>query len=62
FGTQERTIKVHRARVMRKMGARTLAELVHLASRVGIGEAPIPATELVSKAKAADRGASTASC
>jgi FixJ family two-component response regulator len=38
FGTQEPTIKVHRARVMRKMGARTLADLVHLAARVGIGE------------------------
>jgi FixJ family two-component response regulator len=38
LGTQERTIKVHRARVMRKMGARTLADLVHLASRVGLGE------------------------
>jgi FixJ family two-component response regulator len=38
FGTQERTIKVHRARVMRKMGARTLADLVHLAARVGIGD------------------------
>lgn len=42
FGTQEFTIKVHRARVMRKMGARTLADLVHLAARVGIGESAAP--------------------
>jgi FixJ family two-component response regulator len=40
LGTQERTIKVHRARVMRKMGVRTLADLVHLASRIGIGTTP----------------------
>jgi FixJ family two-component response regulator len=44
LGTQERTIKVHRARVMRKMGVRTLADLVHLASRIGIGTAR-PVTE-----------------
>jgi FixJ family two-component response regulator len=44
LGTQERTIKVHRARVMRKMGVRTLADLVHLASRIGIG-ASGPVTE-----------------
>ena len=36
LGTAEKTIKVHRARVMRKMGARSVAELVHFADRVGI--------------------------
>ena len=36
LGTVEKTIKVHRARVMRKMGARSLAELVQLASSVGL--------------------------
>ena len=36
LGTVEKTIKVHRARVMEKMGARTLAELLSLAERAGI--------------------------
>ena len=36
LGTVEKTIKVHRARVMRKMGARSLAELVQLATSVGL--------------------------
>ena len=40
LGTVEKTIKVHRARVMHKMGARSLAELVHLASSAGIGTQP----------------------
>lgn len=37
LGTALPTIKVHRARVMRKMGVRSLAELVQLAQRLGIG-------------------------
>jgi FixJ family two-component response regulator len=36
LGTVEKTIKVHRARVMRKMGARSLAELVQLANSAGL--------------------------
>jgi FixJ family two-component response regulator len=36
LGTVEKTIKVHRGRVMAKMHAHSLAELVHLAERVGI--------------------------
>ncbi|HEY7220248.1 MAG TPA: response regulator transcription factor [Candidatus Binatia bacterium] len=36
LGTVEKTVKVHRARVMEKMEARSLAELVHIAERVGI--------------------------
>ena len=36
LGTVEKTIKVHRARVMRKMGARSLAELVQLATSAGL--------------------------
>jgi FixJ family two-component response regulator len=37
LGTVEKTIKVHRARVMRKMGVVSLAQLVRLAQQVGIG-------------------------
>jgi FixJ family two-component response regulator len=36
LGTVEKTIKVHRARVMQKMGVDSLAELVRLADRAGI--------------------------
>lgn len=36
LGTVEKTIKVHRARAMEKMQARSLAELVRLAVQVGI--------------------------
>lgn len=36
LGTVEKTVKVHRARVMEKMEAESLAELVRLAARVGI--------------------------
>jgi len=39
FGTVEKTVKVHRARVMEKMEVKSLAELVRLAERVGFGEA-----------------------
>jgi FixJ family two-component response regulator len=36
LGTAEKTIKVHRSRVMAKMRAESLADLVRLAERVGI--------------------------
>jgi FixJ family two-component response regulator len=36
LGTVEKTIKVHRARIMEKMAARSLAELVRIADRLGI--------------------------
>jgi len=39
LGTVEKTVKVHRARVMHKMGAATLADLVRMAERMGIGPA-----------------------
>jgi FixJ family two-component response regulator len=35
LGTTEQTIKVHRGRVMQKMGAASLAQLVHIAARLG---------------------------
>jgi FixJ family two-component response regulator len=37
LGIGEKTIKVHRHRVMEKMGAASLAELVRIAERAGIG-------------------------
>ena len=36
LGTVEKTIKVHRGRVMEKMGVRSIAELVRLTGKVGI--------------------------
>jgi FixJ family two-component response regulator len=36
LGTVEKTIKIHRARVMEKMKAGSLAELVRIAERIGI--------------------------
>jgi FixJ family two-component response regulator len=37
LGTVEKTVKVHRARVMEKMGADSLADLVRTAQKLGIG-------------------------
>ena len=37
LGTGEHTIKVHRARVMEKMGVESLADLVRAAERLGLG-------------------------
>jgi FixJ family two-component response regulator len=38
LGTGEHTIKVHRARVMEKMGVGSLADLVRAAERLGLGK------------------------
>jgi len=37
LGTAEKTIKFHRANLMRKMGVRVVADLVKLAERAGVG-------------------------
>jgi FixJ family two-component response regulator len=42
LGTSEITIGVHRGQIMRKMGARSLAELVRLADKLGIPLTPKP--------------------
>jgi RNA polymerase sigma factor (sigma-70 family) len=39
LGCTERTVKAHRQRVMEKMQAQSLAELVSLAERIGLGSA-----------------------
>ena len=39
LGTVEKTIKVHRGRMMEKMGVRTVADLVRMAEKAGI---PLP--------------------
>jgi FixJ family two-component response regulator len=41
LGIVEQTIKVHRARVMEKMRVRSVAELVRLAERLGMGEGEV---------------------
>lgn len=40
LGIAEKTIKIHRARVMEKMEAASLADLVRLADKIGIGSPP----------------------
>ncbi len=37
LGTSEKTVKVHRGRVMKKMQADSLADLVRMAERIGVG-------------------------
>jgi FixJ family two-component response regulator len=39
LGTVEKTVKVHRSRVMEKMGVQSLADLVRMAERFGAAEA-----------------------
>ncbi|HWF47562.1 MAG TPA: response regulator [Bryobacteraceae bacterium] len=43
LGTSEITIGVHRGQIMRKMGARSLAELIRMADKLGIAHATGPA-------------------
>ena len=40
LGTVEKTVKVHRARVMAKMGAQSIADLVRFADKLGIRSSP----------------------
>ena len=39
IGTSEATVKVHRSQLMRKMGAKSLADLVRMADKIGV---PVP--------------------
>jgi len=47
LGTVEKTIKVHRGRMMSKLGVRTVQDLVRLAERAGIRPQTKPETEEV---------------
>jgi FixJ family two-component response regulator len=40
LGISEITVKAHRGRLMRKMGADSLPDLVHMAARLGLASAP----------------------
>ena len=40
LGVVEQTVKFHRARIMERMQARTIAELMHFAAQLGIGARP----------------------
>jgi len=42
LGTVEKTIKVHRGRIMQKMGAASLVELIRMADLAGVRPAPSP--------------------
>lgn len=37
LGVVEQTVKFHRARIMERIGARTVAELMHMAAKAGVG-------------------------
>ena len=41
LGVVEQTVKFHRARIMERMQARTVAELMHFAAQLGIGANPV---------------------
>ena len=45
LGTCERTIKVHRARIMKKMEAGSVADLVRMADRLGLSATPPSSSE-----------------
>jgi FixJ family two-component response regulator len=46
LGVVEQTVKFHRARIMERMRAKTIAELMHIAARLGIGGTTPPADPL----------------
>lgn len=55
LGITEPTVKVHRGRVMQKMQADSLADLVHLADRLGLPKGGAPAGEPGGTTRGAER-------
>jgi FixJ family two-component response regulator len=51
LGVVEQTVKFHRARIMERMQAKTSAELMHIAGRLGIGVATATSPPSVKPAK-----------
>src|SRR4051812_35625261 len=45
LGVVEQTVKFHRGRIMERMRAKTVAELMHIAARLGINGAPFAQAE-----------------
>jgi len=45
LGVVEQTVKWHRAQIMERMQARTIAELMHIAATLGIHRETSPARE-----------------
>ena len=56
LGVVEQTVKFHRARIMRRMQARTTAELMHIAGRLGIAAATLHAAPTESYVQPAQSG------
>jgi len=55
LGVVEQTVKFHRTRIMERMQAKTVAELMHIAARAGIGDAAPPSSPTPSSASPPER-------
>ena len=56
LGIVEQTVKFHRARIMERMQARTVAELMHIAARLGIEAAASEARAVLSPVGTSPKG------
>jgi len=55
LGVVEQTVKFHRTRIMERMQAKTVAELMHIAARAGIGDPAPPSSPTPSSASPPER-------
>jgi hypothetical protein len=60
LGTGEKTVKVHRSRVIEKMGVQSLAELVRDAEKLGMFSPPTGVSAAIQKPNALPRAAGRA--